>query len=81
MAPGGEEYIGDVMNVLFCNGWICESDGSVLIYYASSDTRMHLATSNLERLLDYCFNTAPDGYTTADTVRRLNELIDLNTKQ
>lgn len=80
MAPTGEEYIGDVMNVLFSNGWIAEPDGKVYIYYASSDSRMHVATSTIERLLDYCLNTAPDGYYSADTVRRLNDLIDINTQ-
>ena len=78
MAPDGEEYIGDVMNVLFSNGWIADPDGKVFIYYASSDTRMHVATSTVDRLVDYCLNTEPDGFTTGDTVRRLNRLIDKN---
>ena len=78
MAPDGEEYIGDVMNVLFSNGWIVDPDGTVFIYYASSDTRMHVATSSVDRLVDYCLNTEPDGLATADTVRRLNRLIDKN---
>lgn len=80
IAPQGGEYIGDVMNVTFSNGWIEDPDGKVFIYYASSDTRLHVATSTLDRLVDYCLNTAPDGFTTADTVRRLNELIDKNLK-
>ena len=78
MAPEGEEYIGDVMNVLFSNGWIADPDGTVFIYYASSDTRMHVATSSVDRLVDYCLNTEPDGLATADTVKRLNRLIDKN---
>jgi len=78
MAPEGEEYIGDVMNVLFSNGWIADPDGRVFIYYASSDTRMHVATSTVDRLVDYCLNTEPDGLCTGDTVRRLNRLIDKN---
>ena len=78
MAPEGEEYIGDVMNVLFSNGWIADEDGKVFIYYASSDTRMHVATSSVDRLVDYCLHTEPDGLTTGDTVRRLNRLIDKN---
>ena len=78
MAPDGGEYIGDVMNVLFSNGWIADPDGRVFIYYASSDTRMHVATSSVDRLVDYCLNTEPDGLTTSDTVRRLNRLIDKN---
>jgi 4-O-beta-D-mannosyl-D-glucose phosphorylase len=78
MAPEGEEYIGDVMNVLFSNGWIADPDGTVYIYYASSDTRMHVATSSVDRLVDYCLHTEPDGFTTGDAVRRLNRLIDKN---
>ena len=78
MAPEGWEYIGDVMNVLFTNGWIADEDGKVFIYYASSDTRMHVATSTVDRLVDYCLNTEPDAFTTGETVRRLNRLIDKN---
>ena len=78
MAPEGPEYIGDVMNVLFSNGWICDPDGKVFIYYASSDTRMHVATSTVDRLVDYCMNTAPDGLRTGLSVETLNKLIDLN---
>ncbi len=78
MAPEGGEYTGDVMNVLFTNGWIADEDGRVFIYYASSDTRMHVATSTVDRLVDYCMNTEPDGYRTGETVERLNRLIDIN---
>ena len=80
LAPEGGEYIGDVMNVLFANGWICEPDGRVFIYYASSDTRMHVATSTVERLVDYCLHTAPDGLRTGLSVETLNQLIDRNSK-
>ena len=80
MAPQGEEYIGDVMNVLFCNGWIADEDGRVFIYYASSDTRMHVATSSIDRLVDYCLNTEPDAFRTGLTVERINRLIDSNEK-
>jgi 4-O-beta-D-mannosyl-D-glucose phosphorylase len=80
MAPEGPEYMGDVMNVLFSNGWICDPDGKVFIYYASSDTRMHVATSTVDRLVDYCMNTAPDGLRTGLSVETLNKLIDLNQK-
>lgn len=80
MAPQGGEYVGDVMNVLFSNGWILDDDGRVFIYYASSDTRMHVATSSVDRLVDYCLNTAPDGLRTGLTVERLNALIDRNLK-
>ena len=78
MAPEGGEYIGDVMNVLFSNGWICDEDGKVFIYYASSDTRMHVATSTVDRLVDYCLHTAPDGLRTGLSVETLNRLIDKN---
>ncbi len=78
MAPVGEEYIGDVMNVVFANGWIVDEDGKVFIYYASSDTRMHVATSTVDRLVDYCLNTPADGLTTAESVKTINRLIDKN---
>ena len=78
MAPVGEEYVGDVMNVLFSNGWIADDDGNVFIYYASSDTRMHVATSTVDRLVDYCLNTPHDGLTTTESVRTINNLIDAN---
>ena len=78
MAPERGEYIGDVMNVLFSNGWIADEDGKVFIYYASSDTRMHVATSTVDRLVDYCLNTSPDGLRTGLTVETLNRLIDKN---
>ena len=78
MVPEGGEYIGDVMNVLFANGWIADEDGKVFIYYASSDTRMHVATSTVDRLVDYCMNTEPDAFTAGETVKRLNRLIDRN---
>lgn len=78
MAPVGEEYVGDVMNVLFSNGWIADEDGRVFIYYASSDTRMHVATSTVDRLVDYCFGTPVDGLFTGESVRAINRLIDSN---
>ena len=78
MAPVGEEYMGDVMNVLFCNGWIADPDGKVFIYYASSDTRLHVATSTVDQLVDYCMNTPQDGLSTSESVRTLNRLIDAN---
>lgn len=81
IAPEGQEYIGDVMNVTFSNGWIEDPDGKVFIYYASSDTRLHVATSTIERLVDYCLNTEPDGLRTGLTVERINRLIDLNEKK
>jgi 4-O-beta-D-mannosyl-D-glucose phosphorylase len=78
LAPEGEERTGDVSNVLFSNGWIVDDNGTVFIYYASSDTRLHVATSTIDKLLDYVMNTAPDGYTSAETTKRLTELIDKN---
>ena len=76
MVPEGGEYIGDVMNVLFSNGWIVDPDGRVFIYYASSDTRMHVATSTVDRLVDYCLNTPEDGLRTGLSVEKINQLID-----
>ena len=78
LVPEGEEYIGDVMNVAFSNGWIADPDGKVFIYYASSDTRLHVATSTIDRLLDYCFNTPADGLRTGLSVEAINKLIDKN---
>lgn len=80
MAPEGGEYVGDVMNVLFSNGWIADPDGKIFLYYASCDSRMHVATSTVDRLVDYCLNTEPDGFRTGKTVERLNALIDKNLK-
>lgn len=81
MAPEGDERIGDVSNVVFSNGWIVDDDGSVFIYYASSDTRLHVATTTVEKLLDYVMNTAPDGFTSAESVKTLNRLIDRNMSE
>lgn len=78
MAPEGIERIGDVSNVLFSNGWIADEDGTVYIYYASSDTRMHVATSTIDQLVDYCLNTPEDGLTTSASVETLKKLIDKN---
>jgi 4-O-beta-D-mannosyl-D-glucose phosphorylase len=78
MGPLEGERVGDVSNVLFTNGWIADEDGRVCIYYASSDTRMHVATSTLDQLVDYCVNTPEDGLRSAASVRRINELVDRN---
>ena len=78
LAPEGEERIGDVSNVLFTNGWIADEDGKVFIYYASSDTRMHVATSTIDKLVDYCMNTPQDGLTTSASVDTLNSMIAHN---
>lgn len=60
LAPYGEERVGDVSNVTFCNGAVCRADGTVLIYYGASDTRINAVSTTIDRLLDYCFNTPPD---------------------
>jgi len=78
IAPDGEERVGDVSNVVFSNGWILDEDGRVLIYYASSDTRMHVAESSLGQLLDYVMNTAPDGLRSATSVNTLIGIIEKN---
>jgi len=78
MAPEGDEFIGDVMNVLFSNGWIADPDGKVFIYYASSDYRLHVATSTVDRLVDYCLHTNPDGLRTGASVDNILKLIELN---
>jgi 4-O-beta-D-mannosyl-D-glucose phosphorylase len=79
IAPEGAERIGDVSNVVFSNGWIARPDGSVLIYYASSDTRLHVATSSIDRLIDYVKNTPPDALRSAESVRQRMELIKYNS--
>jgi 4-O-beta-D-mannosyl-D-glucose phosphorylase len=78
MAPEGTERIGDVSNVLFSNGWITDDDGTVYIYYASSDSRMHVAVSTVEKLTDYCLNTPPDGFRSAASVKTINKIIEHN---
>jgi 4-O-beta-D-mannosyl-D-glucose phosphorylase len=78
MAPEGAERVGDVSNVVFSNGWIADEDGTVFIYYASSDTRQHVATTTIDRLLDYVMNTPADGLRSAASVRALNRIIDSN---
>jgi len=78
MAPVDEERVGDVSNVLFSNGWIADEDGTVYIYYASSDTRMHVATSSLERLIDYCMHTPKDRLRSANSVENVCQLVEAN---
>lgn len=80
MAPENQERIGDVSNVLFSNGWIADDNGKVYIYYASSDTRMHVAVSDVERLADYVMNSPEDQFTTAASVQTIINLIDHNKK-
>ena len=78
LVPEGEEYVGDVMNVAFSNGWILDDNGRVLIYYATADTRLHVAVSSLDRLIDYCMNTPEDGLTTGASVETIKQLIRKN---
>lgn len=78
IAPEGEELVGDVMNVAFTNGTIVNEDEEVFIYYASSDTRLHVATTTVEKLVDYAKNTPADPLRSAACVAQRNELIDKN---
>jgi len=78
IAPVGDERVGDVSNVAFCNGAIERPDGRLFIYYASSDTRCHVATTTVDRMVDYCRNTPPDALRSAETVRQRIALIRRN---
>jgi len=81
IAPEGDERVGDVSNVVFCNGWIADDDGRVLIYYASSDTRVHVATSTVGRLLDHARGTPEDGLRSAASVQQRLGLIRRNRER
>jgi 4-O-beta-D-mannosyl-D-glucose phosphorylase len=78
LAPENEERVGDVSNVLFTNGWIEDEDGTVFIYYASSDTRMHVAVSSVEKLIDYVMNTPQDTFTSAGSVNTIINQVEKN---
>lgn len=78
IAPQCSERVGDVSNVVFSNGWIADEDGKVFIYYASSDTRLHVATSTIDQLVDYCLNTPADGLRSATSVQSICELVKKN---
>ncbi|HYJ46874.1 MAG TPA: glycosidase, partial [Pyrinomonadaceae bacterium] len=78
LAPEGDERTGDVSNVVFSNGWVARESGEVFIYYGSSDTRMHVATSTVERLLDYVRGTPPDPLRSRLCVEQRYELIGRN---
>ncbi len=78
MAPNDKEIIGDVGNVLFSNGWIQDPDGTVFIYYASSDVRMHVAVSSVEQLVDYCIHTPEDSFSSRGSVETIHQLIEKN---
>lgn len=79
IAPMQTERVGDVSNVIFSNGWIADEDGTVFIYYASSDTRMHVAKTTVDQLLDYCLNTPEDQLYSHLSVAAINNLIDNNS--
>ncbi|WP_372630429.1 glycosidase [Cohnella sp.] len=81
IAPEGIERVGDVSNVIFCNGVIADDDGKVYIYYASSDTRCHVAETSVERLVDYCVNTPSDPLRSRACVEQRSELIARNLEQ
>ena len=78
IAPIGSERIGDVSNVVFTNGAIAREDGNVYIYYASSDTRMHVATTTIDKLMDYVFSTPTDPLRSVKCVEQRYELIHKN---
>lgn len=80
IAPQGEERVGDVSNVVFSNGWIVNENQEVFIYYASSDTRLHVATSSVDKLVDYVINTPEDGLRSAISVATRNQMIAANLK-
>jgi len=78
MAPNYEETVGDVPNVLFCSAWIKDNDGKIFIYYASSDTRTHVAVSTVEKLMDYTKNSPRDEFTSAASVNNILKQIQKN---
>ena len=78
MGPEGIERVGDVSNVLFSNGWIEDNDGTVYVYYASSDTRMHVAVSSVEKLVDYVTNAPADTFISAGSVKNIINQIEKN---
>ncbi|MDR7371220.1 glycosidase [Flavobacterium aquidurense] len=78
MGPEGIERVGDVSNVLFSNGWIEDTDGTVYVYYASSDTRMHVAVSSVAKLVDYVTNAPADTFISAGSVQTIIKQIEKN---
>ena len=78
LGPMGRERVGDVSNVVFTNGAIADEDGKIYIYYASSDTRMHVAETDVDRLCDWVFNTPEDALRSSACVRQRLELIEKN---
>jgi len=80
LAPQGEERIGDVSNVVFSSGWVARDDGELFVYYGSSDTRMHVATTTVAKMLDYVMHTPQDPMRSAGCVAQRIELIKNNLK-
>ena len=78
IGPRGSERVGDVSNVVFTNGAIARDNGEVYIYYASSDTRVHVAVTNVDKLMDYVFNTPNDPLRSVDCVAQRCDLIRRN---
>ena len=78
LGPMGHERVGDVSNVVFSNGAIADDDGKVYIYYASSDTRLHVAETDIDRLCDYLLHTPKDPLRSPDCVRQRCLLISHN---
>jgi 4-O-beta-D-mannosyl-D-glucose phosphorylase len=78
MAPNYKETLGDVSNVLFSSGWISDDNGTVYIYYASSDTRMHVAVSSIQQLVDYVIMSPEDTFTSYGSVQTIIDLVDRN---
>lgn len=78
IAPYDDERVGDVSNVIFCNGAVVNENNEVFIYYASSDTRIHVATTTIEKLIDYTFNTPEDPFRSLDNAHQRKDLIRSN---
>jgi 4-O-beta-D-mannosyl-D-glucose phosphorylase len=81
LAPVDEERIGDVSNVVFCNGAVAREDGRIFVYYGSSDSRMHVAVTSMERMLDYVKHTPPDPLRSAASVQQRLALIRRNLEE
>ena len=80
LSPLGEERVGDVSNVVFSNGAVTTPDGKIFIYYASSDTRLHVATTTVDKMIDYIFNTPKDPGRSVDCVLQRRLLIEKNLR-
>lgn len=78
LAPKGSERIGDVSNVVFSNGWVAKENGDLFIYYASSDTRLHVATTTIDKMLDYVINTPENALNSSACTRQRIDLIKKN---